>query len=250
MNSPLSTHSAESEASASQVIGQVSEQSASPKSIHTPQLCSESIGQTFQTSETSPRQTSALTQGQLFSLEGSHASHGVLPGSEEARGMTATSGRQCWQRFNQQGRLGLLVKMLLASSSWGSNWLLLTWSVQATPSSRLLFRLVPLGYRKLKAQGFGLWGRPMASDSKRAKIGVASLKNSYFRRLETRRQTPDNTFFAVVAREFSLLPSPKFVEAIMGYPENWTALDASEIPSSPRSRLKSSDQSQPSKGVK
>lgn len=75
--------------------------------------------------------------------EDSPVSHLVLPGSDEARRMTVTSGLRCYELCKISGPLGLLAKMLLGSSIWHSTRCYLTWKVSATPSRRLLFRLVP-----------------------------------------------------------------------------------------------------------
>src|SRR5699024_6348581 len=74
----------------------------------------------------------------------SPASHLVLPGSDEARKMTATSGRKCCELCKSYSQLGSLVRMLLASSIWGSTKRYLVWKPQATKQGRLFFRLVPL----------------------------------------------------------------------------------------------------------
>ena len=74
----------------------------------------------------------------------SHASRLVLPGSDEARKMTATSGRKCLELYRKSGPLGSLVRMLVGSSEWVSTRRYLTWRPLATKQGRLYFRLVPL----------------------------------------------------------------------------------------------------------
>jgi len=92
------------------------------------------------TSETSMGQNS---EGQL-SLPGVFpASRFLSPGSEEARRMTATSGRKCSESYRKPGQLGSLVRMLLESSTWHSNKCALTWKPKIMKSSRLLFQLQP-----------------------------------------------------------------------------------------------------------
>lgn len=88
-------------------------------------------------------------QMSMFSAEASLdlASRSALPGSEEARKMTVTSGRKCSELLRNCGPVGLLVKMLLESSIWRSTRCTLTWKTKVTPSKRLLFRLVPLTRR-------------------------------------------------------------------------------------------------------
>lgn len=74
---------------------------------------------------------------------GSPASRSALPGSEEARRMTVTSGLKCLELYQNSGPLGSLVRMLLGSSIWRSTRCTLAWKIKDTPSRRLLFRLVP-----------------------------------------------------------------------------------------------------------
>ena len=50
----------------------------------------------------------------------SPVSRSVLPGSEEARRMTVTSGLKCLELYQNSGPLGSLVRMLLGSSIWRS----------------------------------------------------------------------------------------------------------------------------------
>ena len=75
--------------------------------------------------------------------EDSLASRFPLPGSEEARKMTVTSGRKCCGLLKSSGPLGLLARMLLESSIWRSTRCYLTWRTKATKQGRLLFRLAP-----------------------------------------------------------------------------------------------------------
>lgn len=65
--------------------------------------------------------------------EASPASRSALPGSEEARRMTVTSGLKCLELYRNSGPLGLLVRMLLGSSIWHSTRCYLTWKTSATP---------------------------------------------------------------------------------------------------------------------
>lgn len=257
MSSHSSTHSAASVASASQVIGQGSGQSASPKSIHTPPQCSESTGQTCQISETSPRQTSRPTQGQLFSLEVFHVSRSAPPGSNEARMMTVSSGRQCFEQFGSQGPLGSLERMLMGSLVWGSQVRNLTWKVKATKSGLSLFQLVPLGLTTDETESGLLPTLTVCGNYNRAGLSKTSadglchaitklmpalcasdyrppgnIKNRRARRLKTGWSQPLPLFLGVTL-------TPLFCERFMGYPEGWTELSPSEMPSSHKSRLKS-----------
>lgn len=111
----------------------------------------------------------------MFSQEASLASHSVMPGDEEERMMTATSGRSLSALSTKSDPLGSLVIMLLESSRWSSRARFLRWQVKPLystkttefndtdksrpsplngsavtlrvwdmPSNRLLFQLAPL----------------------------------------------------------------------------------------------------------
>lgn len=94
-----------------------------------------------------------------FSPEVFLANRLAVPGSEEARKMTVTSGQRCYELFGRQLHDGSSVKMLAASllgtAAWCSRVCFLTWKVQATKRGRLLFRLVPSTPR-IGATGYGL----------------------------------------------------------------------------------------------
>ena len=81
-------------------------------------------------------------EGQLTLFpEDSPASRSVLPGREEARKMTVTSGLKCSELYTNYGPLGCLVRMCLESSIWHSTRCFLTWKTKDTPRRRSLFRL-------------------------------------------------------------------------------------------------------------
>ena len=233
MNSPLSTYSVASADSPSQETAQDSGPCASPKSIPTHPPCSESTGQTCQTSETSPRRTSPHTQGQLFSAEVFPASHLALPGSAEARQMTATSGLRCFEQFGSPGPLGSLEKMLMASSTWGSPMRHLTWRSKVTWSGLSLFQLVPSGQTTEGIES-GLLPTLTARDYRHP---------GNVERQRKRRAHP------TLPVSLGVKLTPAFCEKFMGYPAGWTELNPSEIPSSRRSRSKSSKASRPSSEV-
>ena len=123
--------------------------------------------------KTSQQQTSDLGAERLTSLqEDSLANLLAQQGSDAERMITVTSGRKCLEPLEKSSPLGLLVKTLLESSAWYSPARRLKWEVsnlssekvtvrqysdnnssqrpsvktlseKATPSNRLLFRLVP-----------------------------------------------------------------------------------------------------------
>ena len=179
----------------------------------------------------------------LFSQADSRASHSVLrcESTEREQQIPAISGRKCFALYGNQGPLGLLEKMLLESSTWHSNWYTLTWKQTVTKCGHLLFQLAAsvLGTSGI---GSGLWPTPAAS----------RWKPVNWKRAETGWRAWDTLENAVARVEFlegrakrgmSLQITPEFCEWLMGYPIGWTELDASETPSSRKSRQKSSDAS-------
>src|SRR3990167_992671 len=87
------------------------------------------------------------------------ASHSVLPGSELARRMTATSGRKCSALLRKSSPLGSLLKTCLASSTWASTKCYLTWRPAGTKQGRLLFQLA-VSMPRTGETDCGLWPTP------------------------------------------------------------------------------------------
>lgn len=92
-----------------------------------------------------------------------HANPFPMPGNEEAKRMTATSGRRLLDYYRKSGPIGSLVKMLLGTSLWGSTRCLLTWKGSATPRKHLLFRLLP-STPAIEEIESSLWATPQARD--------------------------------------------------------------------------------------
>ena len=99
----------------------------------------------------------------LFPVD-SPASRLALPGSDEAKRMTATSGRRCLELSQSLGPLGQLERMLLVSYPWASTTRYLTWKVSATKQERLLFRLQVSG-RGTEEIACSLLPTPKATDA-------------------------------------------------------------------------------------
>lgn len=97
----------------------------------------------------------------LFAAD-THASLSPRPGSDEARKMTATSGRNLVGSWLNSGPLGSLERMLLGTSAWASTVCFLTWKDRATPAGRLLFQLAP-SVPRTDEIGAGLWPTAVAS---------------------------------------------------------------------------------------
>ena len=76
----------------------------------------------------------------LFPVD-SPVNRSLLPGSEEARMMTVTSGLRCLELYGKSTPLGSLVRMCLGSSIWHSTRCLLTWKMKGTKYSRFLYQL-------------------------------------------------------------------------------------------------------------
>jgi hypothetical protein len=135
------------------------------------------------------------------SQEDSHASLLVRQDKDEARKMTAFSGRKCLELFRNSGPLGSLARMLLDSLAWQSSMVSLKWQVKpiyseilstytpnedaessteslenlsksATPSRHLLFQLAPSERPTEGTEcgllGEGLMGTPRAMEIPRS----------------------------------------------------------------------------------
>jgi len=106
-----------------------------------------------------------MESGQLtLFTEDTHASLFLSPGSDEARKMTATSGRKLSESLGKSGPVGLLARTLLGTSLWASTTFYLTWKTRATPRKRLLFRLVP-STPHTDEIGSSLWRTPAAANA-------------------------------------------------------------------------------------
>ena len=169
--------------------------------------------------------------------EASPASRSLLPGSEEARRMTVTSGLKCLELYQNSGPLGLLVRTLLGSSIWRSTRCALTWKTKGTPSKRLLFRLVPSTPRT-GATDAQLWPTAttdsVSQRTKRYKQGGLPLamavkmwptpKAQNSRGSGEKHGDGGPSLDVVVGGQLN----PTWVEWLMGFPLGWTDLNASE----------------------
>ena len=111
-------------------------------------------------------------EGQLTLFQaGFPVSPSPLPGSGEARKMTATSGRKWSGLSKNSGPLGLLEKMLLGLSEWNSPVFYLNWKPVDIGQGHFLFQLA---LSELDTDGIGsqLWPTPRAN-----KIGGRSSRN-------------------------------------------------------------------------
>ena len=271
-NQPTSTCSAESEDSLLPLDGLDLKPLDSATTNPTPKPSSKSIGRMSQSTETSKHSMARHTEESLFSRGDFPASRSVMPGSEEARTMTAISGRKCSESYKRQGQLGLLVRMLLESSAWHSTKCVLTWKQKVTKSSRSLFQLAVSMPRTEETEygllrGGGRCGRPQEHQAE----GQTTRRNACDHRDTGEQQTSwvlfwptpkankvhpmitDQNRQKLSSRNKANLEeviagncgkatgqlNPAWVEWLMGYPMGWTDLKDWATPSCRKSHTKS-----------
>ncbi len=171
--------------------------------------------------------------------EDSPASRTVLPGSDEARRMTATSGRNIAALLNLRGPVGLLVKTCLASHIPCSTRSYLTWKIYTTKSLRLIFRLSH-STRGISGDDCSLWPTTKASPSgpdfarlNRPGSGGDDLATAVARSAlgttPTAQDAKNNGGPSQYQRDTLPLNAvaggplnPEWVEWLMGFPIGWT----------------------------
>lgn len=117
---------------------------------------------------------------------------------------------------------------------WYSKKCALVWRPLATPSGRLLFRLVPLTHRT-KGTGSGLLPTPRASDGARwTKNKKTDVQKSISKVLI--RFGDISLAYYFLWNQIGLTQAAESYEMMMGYPKGWTELKVSETPSSPKSQ--------------
>ena len=99
------------------------------------------------------------------------ASHSAKPENNWQKKMCAISGLNILGLSKNVGHLGLLEKMLLASSTWASTPCLMTWKALGTPQGRLIFQLARLALH-ITDEGCGLLPTPQAGDERAALTGT------------------------------------------------------------------------------
>lgn len=190
----------------------------------------------------------------------------VWPGSEEARRMTATSGRKCIVSFGNLDRLGYLLRMFLESRELFSTRVYLTWKVkdtgttgtdgEDTESPRWLFQLAP-SMPRIDGNEFSLLPTPTDASkgggssrsgdrinetptlqgmarkgelamwpTPRASVG---MRNKL--RTETEIENHQGRLEDAVAMEAQGpgYLNPTWEEWLMGFPLGWSELDESEF---------------------
>lgn len=181
--------------------------------------------------------------------EDSPANRSVLPDSNEARKMTVTSGRRCYESFGKSSLLGSLLKTYLVSSVLRSTMYLLHWKPKATKRLRLYFQLT-LSAHRINENEFGLWATPNVSDGLNPNMkNDHDLKKGYLRS-QVLLPTPDSSQRGAYkdqekrkGHHFTLQDSigsgklnPEWVEWLMGLPQGWTDLECLETAKSFKQR--------------
>ena len=256
---PTSTFFPALAASLSRPGGTGSKPSASPKSTPTAAASSPSTGPPCPTSETcelfTPSNVTYSPGGHLVSLR-------LVPGSAEARRMTVGSGRRLLPLLTAAAQPGACLRTLLASCLsalvWNSSVCLLRWRASVTPFNRLLFQLVP-SMPRTEGTECGLWPTPQEHNAQGAPGKSCQANGGHRSDLVSKVKlwpTPrNNTGPSKDAHHLSLDGSvngslnPTWVEWLQGFPAGWTACEGSAMPSSGKSRRKSSAASSKRKGA-
>ena len=193
-----------------------------------------------------------------------HASHLVLPASERAREMTAISGRNICDLYENCAPVGSLGKMLLGTSVWASTMCYLTWKEKVTPGKRLLFQLAPSMPDTGETES-GLLPTATATDNKSESMSLDLVKTRLRQSSRGIRITElinrmaygltpnagsdhwggrldemggsSNPFRGSELGKMKL--NPCWQEERMGFPIGWTDLEHSETQLSPKSRKSS-----------
>ena len=223
------------------------EQSASVTTNPTPKQSLKNTGQMCRATKTSEKYEASYTQESLFSRVDFHANRLAMLEENEDKQMTVISGLKCLELHARQGPLGCLAKMLLASKTWHSTKRCLTWKVKITKSNRLLYQLAP---SMLHTEGIGsgsvrwMWPSPRACELEGGVVKAENDGNGWYRKNKKGVRWGVKLKDAVAALENGQKNlNPQFLEYLMGYPIGWTDATLSEMPSSRKSRQKSSDAS-------
>lgn len=196
---------------------------------------SKSTGPTYHDSETCEGVDLTTYRQLTLFAEDSLASLIVLPGSDEARKMTVTSGRNIAESLPNSGPLGLLVKMCLVSERPFSTMCYLIWKIWTTPQGRLLYRLAP-SMPRTGGSGYLLWPTPRANerqqrnsqDNHMALSKAVQLWPTPTATCWKNRETSNQK--AELQKTIRGPLNPLWVEWLMGFPAGWTDLDVSETP--------------------
>lgn len=233
--------------------------------------CENGLEERYPDGQTSAICRQRMLDGELASTArpsspgGSPANRSVVPGSDKARKMTVTSGRKCLESCGSSDPLGCLERMLLESSTWNSNLVVLTWKVKGIPSGRSLFQLA--GSEPCTGEiGSLLWPTPKAEErggyqrdrgvkgkERPTLTGAVKLWPTPTARDYRGQHRPGSEAFVNRLnhpRGVSLVEdlqregiigqlNPPWVEWLMGFPIGWTDCDALGMQSFPSRCIRS-----------
>jgi hypothetical protein len=188
----------------------------------------------------------------LCSAQVCPVSQQVLPGSAEAVAMTVGSGRQLSMLLDQSSPIGAFSKILLGSSLWTSSGeFCYVWNRLDTKFALSAFQLTPLG-QSTEDNGYSLWRTPNANIvTGGGQDGRKRLEAGHAMQLSDQVLTPKlwPTTCAQEDGKSSGSLNPRFVEELMGFSIDHTALKPSATPSCRSKLTPCSRQSPISKGV-
>ena len=137
-------------------------------------------------------------------------------------------GARCSELSGRSDPNLLLAKMFMALSAWRTRTFALRWNQKATPSGRLLFQLWHKTPR-IKESEYGLLPTPNMMDGLR--VGK-ELQREHWKKQHAEKKAKgiSKQYHLSIALNFASgtdgrMPSPNFVEWMMGYPQNWTKID-------------------------
>jgi hypothetical protein len=209
--------------------------------------------------KTSKTSTQLNIEDELMFLAGdSPANRLALQENEKEQRMNATCGQRCLELSESVNPVGSWARtfgeFVLGRTDWFSKRVTLTWKILGTPSNRLLFQLVPQTL-PTDATEFGLLPTVKTTDHHKQRtlnehgenvshttgtkygLHLTQLAESEMLPTPTAQQERANasidrgkgnlsdevaTRFQVGGKSSQL--SPLFVEEMMGFPKNWTAL--------------------------
>ena len=149
---------------------------------------------------------------------GSPVNRSPLPGSEEARKMTVTSGEKCSELSRKSSPLGCLVRMCLGSSIWHSTRCFLTWKTKVTKRNALLFQLA-VSMPHTDETECALWPTPSTGA---ALCGGTGSFNALKKLTEKGMITEEER--RELCKGNGGKTNPEFVEWMMGYERAFTGL--------------------------
>jgi len=180
----------------------------------------------------------AIEEASISSREDSLVNPTQAQENAEEKKTSAIYGQKCLEQFEKLNPNGLWAKtfaaLLIGMEGWYSTRCNLTWKLKGTKSSRFYFQLQASTHRTEEIES-GLLLTPTAvmTDESPEKMRARAEKNGY------KNGTKYGSLLSQV--KYGMLPTPEsieeektngknsqlnplFVEEMMGFPENWTAL--------------------------